>query len=90
MVVQLENDGVGSDEDADFEIRSNGGTVVFRVDDTDGVRVTTPDGWWLIRASNTQSALVVRCEAGDAAALSRLKAEIREQMSLSGVAPPDF
>ena len=60
------------------------------VDDTDGVRVTTDDGWWLLRASNTQSALVVRCEAGDAGALSRLKAEVREQMSLSGVTPPDF
>jgi len=61
-----------------------------RVDATDGVRVTTADGWWLLRASNTQSALVVRCEAGDAEALSRLKAEIREQLSLSGVQPPDF
>ena len=60
------------------------------VDDTDGVRVKTADGWWLLRASNTQSALVVRCEAGDDDALSRLKAEIREQMSLSGIAPPDF
>jgi phosphomannomutase len=60
------------------------------VDDTDGVRVSTIDGWWLLRASNTQSALVVRCEAGDDRALSRLKAEIREQMSLSGITPPDF
>ena len=39
VVVQLENDGVGSDEDADFEIRRNGGTVVFRVDDTDGAEI---------------------------------------------------
>jgi phosphomannomutase len=28
----------------------------------DGVRVTTPDGWWLIRASNTQAALSARAE----------------------------
>ncbi len=60
------------------------------VDDTDGVRVTTADGWWLLRASNTQSALVVRCEAGDGDALSRLKSEISEQLSLSGVTPPAF
>ncbi len=25
------------------------------VNDIDGVRVTTPDGWWLLRASNTQA-----------------------------------
>lgn len=60
------------------------------VDATDGVRVTTADGWWLLRASNTQSALVLRCEAGDVAALLRLKSEIREQLTLSGVSPPDF
>ncbi len=73
------------------EVRSRlAGVAGISVDDTDGVRVTTADGWWLLRASNTQSALVVRCEAGDAPALSRLKAEIREQMSLSGVTPPDF
>ena len=34
-----------------------------KVDDTDGVRVLGPDGWWLLRASNTQSVLVVRCES---------------------------
>lgn len=60
------------------------------VDDTDGVRVTTGDGWWLLRASNTQNALVIRCEAGDADALSRLKAQVREQMALSGVTPENF
>ncbi|UCH75269.1 MAG: phosphomannomutase/phosphoglucomutase [Rhodospirillales bacterium] len=60
------------------------------VNDTDGVRVTTDDGWWLLRASNTQSSLVLRCEAGDEAALERLKSEIREQLSMSGVALPEF
>lgn len=60
------------------------------VDDTDGVRVTTNEGWWLLRASNTQNTLVVRCEAGDADSLSRLKAAIREQLLKSGVTPPDF
>ena len=29
-------------------------------DTTDGVRVTTDDGWWLLRASNTQDVLVAR------------------------------
>ena len=43
------------------------------VNDIDGVRVTTADGWWLLRASNTQDVLVARCEARDAAGLERLK-----------------
>ena len=29
----------------------------------DGIRVETPEGWWLVRASNTQPALSVRCES---------------------------
>ncbi len=33
------------------------------VDTTDGVRVKTDDGWWLLRASNTQDVLVARAEA---------------------------
>src|ERR1019366_10763387 len=28
-----------------------------KVADIDGVRVQTPDGWWLLRASNTQAVL---------------------------------
>ena len=34
-----------------------------RVDATDGARVMTDDGWWLLRASNTQDVLVARAEA---------------------------
>ncbi|OYW09111.1 MAG: phosphomannomutase, partial [Rhodospirillales bacterium 12-71-4] len=34
-----------------------------RVQDVDGVRVLTEDGWWLLRASNTQAVLVARAEA---------------------------
>ena len=42
------------------------------VDRTDGARVTTADGWWLLRASNTQDVLVARAEATDQAGLDRL------------------
>jgi len=45
---------------------------VFDIDDIDGIRVSTPDGWWLMRPSNTQSVLVARAEAEDDAGLSRL------------------
>ncbi|MFL2542311.1 MAG: phosphoglucomutase/phosphomannomutase PgmG, partial [Candidatus Latescibacterota bacterium] len=33
------------------------------INEVDGLRVSTADGWWLIRASNTEAALVVRCES---------------------------
>ncbi|MGQ2931286.1 MAG: phosphoglucomutase/phosphomannomutase PgmG [Sphingopyxis sp.] len=55
------------------------------VDRTDGARVLTDDGWWLLRASNTQDVLVARAEAKDEAALDRLMAAIDEQLALSGV-----
>jgi phosphomannomutase len=56
-----------------------------RVDATDGVRVSTADGWWLLRASNTQDVLVARAEAGEEAALQRLVAQIDAQLAQSGV-----
>ena len=55
------------------------------VDRTDGARVNTADGWWLLRASNTQDVLVARAEAGDQAGLGRLLAQIDEQLALSGL-----
>ncbi|UNK79914.1 phosphomannomutase/phosphoglucomutase [Sphingopyxis granuli] len=55
------------------------------VDRTDGARVLTDDGWWLLRASNTQDVLVARAEARDEAALARLLAAIDDQLAQSGV-----
>ena len=56
-----------------------------RVDSTDGARVMTDDGWWLLRASNTQDVLVARAEARDEDGLNRLMTQIDEQLALSGV-----
>jgi phosphomannomutase len=56
-----------------------------KVDATDGVRVSTSDGWWLLRASNTQDVLVARAEAADQPGLDRLVAQIDEQLAKSGV-----
>ncbi|MCK5574531.1 MAG: phosphomannomutase/phosphoglucomutase, partial [Sphingomonadales bacterium] len=56
----------------------------------DGVRVTNDDGWWLLRASNTQAALSVRCESSTAEGLERLKAALSAQLKASGIAAPDF
>ena len=55
------------------------------VQDIDGVRVSSGDGWWLLRASNTQAILVGRCESADEAGLRRLIAELDRQLRLSGV-----
>jgi phosphomannomutase len=55
------------------------------VDRTDGARVSTEDGWWLLRASNTQDVLVARAEAKDVEGLQRLIAQIDEQLALSGL-----
>jgi phosphomannomutase len=56
-----------------------------QVNETDGARVNTPDGWWLLRASNTQDVLVARAEATSAAALERLMSALNQQLAESGV-----
>jgi phosphomannomutase len=55
----------------------------------DGVRVKTPDGWWLVRASNTQAIVVARAEAADAAGLARVKAALAAELAASGLTLPD-
>ena len=45
------------------EVLSNIKTTKNEIICIDGVRVTNEEGWWLLRASNTQPALVVRCES---------------------------
>jgi phosphomannomutase len=57
--------------------------------DVDGVRVSTKDGWWLLRASNTQPVLVARCEAADDAGLERLMADLKGALAACGVDLPD-
>src|SRR5271166_6120549 len=57
--------------------------------DIDGVRVRTADGWWLLRASNTQAVLVARAEAATEDGLSRLKGELATELAASGVALPE-
>ena len=57
--------------------------------DIDGVRVSTADGWWLLRASNTQPVLVARCEAADENGLERLKSALKASLAASGVELPD-
>lgn len=62
----------------------------IEVNDIDGVRVSSEDGWWLLRASNTQAALGLRCESGTEEGLERLKDQLRAQLTASGITPPDL
>ena len=70
------------------EVRGRLEKAGAKVDATDGVRVSTKDGWWLLRASNTQAVLVARCEARDEAGLDRLKAALVAAVTASGITPP--
>ena len=60
------------------------------VNAVDGVRVSTGDGWWLLRASNTQAVLVARAEAREQAGLERLKQQLAARLRSAGVEPPAF
>lgn len=51
----------------------------------DGVRMTFPKGWGLVRASNTQSILVLRFEATDAAARDAYRREVLDWLATQGV-----
>jgi len=67
------------------EVKTRLANSPANVDGTDGVRVTNDDGWWLLRASNTQDVLVARAESESEAGLKRLMAQIDEQLGLSGL-----
>jgi len=49
--------------------------------DIDGLRVTNEHGWWLLRASNTQAAIIARCESTSKEGLERLKEEIDRMLN---------
>ena len=72
------------------EIRARLSAAAATFTGIDGVRAESADGWWLLRASNTQPVLVARCEADDDVALKRLKDDLAGQLRASGVVLPDF
>jgi phosphomannomutase len=79
-------------EERKFEVVREVGERLRRaaaeITDIDGVRVRTADGWWLLRASNTQDVLVARAESKTDAGLARLKAELTAQLAASAIALP--
>jgi phosphomannomutase/phosphoglucomutase len=48
--------------------------------DTDGVRVIFPEGWGLLRASNTQPVLVMRFEASSDRLLKEYQTEVEQAL----------
>jgi phosphomannomutase len=68
-------------EEVRERLRKRGAEMV----EIDGVRVRTPDGWWLLRASNTQAVVTARAEASTEAGLNRLKQQLAEELAASGV-----
>jgi phosphomannomutase/phosphoglucomutase len=59
---------------------------VVGVVDVDGVRARFAHGWGLVRASNTQPALVVRCEADDEAQLAAIRAIVEREIAAARAA----
>ena len=57
----------------------------LKIIDIDGVRVESEDGWWGIRASNTENALTVRAEAVSSSQLKTMIKNIENQLELSQV-----
>ena len=62
------------------EVLSNIKTTKNEIICIDGVRVTNEEGWWLLRASNTQPALVVRCESFSKDGLENQKRNVMEAL----------
>ena len=67
------------------EVKDRLRKIEGKIIDIDGVRVETKDGWFLIRASNTQNQLTCRAEALSKENLLLLIKIIEDQLSLSGV-----
>ncbi len=57
--------------------------------DIDGIRAHDFDGWWLLRASNTQPILVARCEADCEENLAKLKENLRKNLEFCQLEVPE-
>ena len=71
------------------ELKENLKKSGLKFNDVDGIRITSDAGWWLIRASNTQSVLVARCEANSEENLKKLKENLRQNLKFCEVKIPE-
>ncbi len=60
----------------------------YQIIDIDGARIIFPEGWALVRVSNTGPELIVRCEGHTPEALEKIKEEVFAVLELTGVAVP--
>ena len=77
-------------EDRKFEIPKQIGDMVkeegiAKVNDMDGIRVTSEAGWWLLRASNTESVLSLRVESFTEDGLQILKHQLEDHLKSVGI-----
>ncbi|NBC37729.1 phosphomannomutase [Novosphingobium sp. FSY-8] len=79
-------------EEAKFDIVANVAEQMraagIAADLTDGLRVTGPDGWWLLRPSNTEAMLGARAESASAQGLARVLAQLDAALAQCGVVRP--
>ncbi len=69
---------------AEVTARLRDDPAVRSVVDTDGVRAMFDGGWALVRASNTQPVLVMRCEATSAERLAEIRAAVDAHLAAIG------
>ena len=67
------------------EVKNRLQNIEGKIIDIDGIRVETKEGWFLMRASNTQNQLTCRAEAVSKESLISLITIIEDQLKLSGV-----
>lgn len=60
----------------------------YQIIDINGARILFPDGWGLVRASNTGPELIVRCEANSPEALIKIKDELFSFLQQTGLSIP--
>ena len=80
---------IACDDDVKFQIVeriTEKAKTEHEVSDLDGVRIIYPDGWGLIRGSNTQPVIVVRCEGRTPDALERIMNDIKARVLAEGLA----
>ena len=66
-------------------VRADLGSQGARLDLTDGVKAFFPEGWGLFRASNTQPAVTMRCEAKTANGLAIVERRLLDAVQRAGV-----
>lgn len=59
----------------------------YTVNTIDGIRISFPEGWGLLRSSNTQPVLVLRFEATSPEALARYQSEVFAWLAEQGITP---